>query len=80
MFDLSEFHEYREDNRREKKEPGEACRILCGVLIPHSRIVMAELLFLGFRKMKMTAGVQRDYKKRVNFGRISGMLSITRKR
>lgn len=40
-FDLSQFDEYREDNRREVKKPLEDCQFLYGIPILRLPTVMA---------------------------------------
>ena len=59
-FDLSQFDEYREDNRREVKKPKVAYQFLYGTLIQLLPTVMVELLFLASRKTKMGAGIRQD--------------------
>lgn len=56
VFDLSQFDEYREDNRREVKKQTVACRFHCGIPILHLLIAMVELLFWVLKKIKMAVG------------------------
>ena len=60
MFEISQFESYREDNRREVKRQRAVSLMPYGIRIQHLRIVMEELLFLAFVKMKMGAGIQQD--------------------
>ena len=52
-FDLSQFDEYREDNRREVKKQKVVCRFLCGTPILPLQTAMVESLFLVSKKIKM---------------------------
>lgn len=55
-FDLLQFDEYREDNRREVKKQMVVCWFLCGTPILPLLTVMVELLFLVLKKIKMVVG------------------------
>lgn len=46
VFDISQFDEYREDNRREVKKQTADYQFLYGIPILHLLIVMVVLLFL----------------------------------
>lgn len=61
-FDLSQFDEYREDNRREVKKPKVAYQFLYGTLIQLLPTVMVVLLFLVSKKKRMAVGKRPDFR------------------
>lgn len=52
-FNLSQFEEYREDNRREVKKLMVVCRFLCGTRILFLQTAMVVSLSLVLKKKKM---------------------------
>ena len=76
-FDLSQFDEYREDNRREVKraEGGlPVCRFPCGTPIPHLQIAMVESLFLVLKKIRMVVGELPVSRMHLSFVRNFGII------
>lgn len=73
-FELSQFDEYREDNRREVKKRKVACRFLCGTPILPLRTAMVELSFLVSKKIKMVVGELPVSRMHLNYARNFGII------
>lgn len=71
-FDLSQFDEYREDNRREVKKQMVVCQFLCGTPILPLLTIMVELLFLVLKKIKMVVGELPVSRMHLSFVKILG--------